>query len=78
MEWPFWSVLYGYMAIITGINFTFLMDYPMGQGIYLGQLVEFFEHFPEPGIVYLGRYVAETDPCRGYVPEYPASMESGT
>ena len=37
--------LYGYMAIITGINFTFLMDYPMGQGIYLGQLVEFSSIF---------------------------------
>ena len=33
--------LYAYMAIITGIAFTFFMDYPMGQGIYLGQLVEF-------------------------------------
>ncbi|TCB80933.1 TRAP transporter large permease subunit [Acinetobacter sp. ANC 4173] len=33
--------LYAYMAIITGIAFTFFMDYPMGQGIYLGILVEF-------------------------------------
>ncbi|RKG43420.1 MULTISPECIES: TRAP transporter large permease subunit [Acinetobacter] len=33
--------LYAYMAIITGVAFTFFMDYPMGQGIYLGQLVEF-------------------------------------
>ncbi len=33
--------LYAFMAIITGIAFTFFMDYPMGQGIYLGQLVEF-------------------------------------
>ena len=33
--------LYAYMAISTGFNFTFMMDYPMGQGIYLGQLVEF-------------------------------------
>lgn len=33
--------LYAYMAITTGFNFTFVMDYPMGQGIYLGQLVEF-------------------------------------
>ena len=32
--------LYAYMAIITGVAFTFFMDYPMGQGIYLGQLVE--------------------------------------
>ena len=24
--------LYAYMAITTGINFTFFMDYPMGQG----------------------------------------------
>lgn len=37
--------LYAYMAIITGFNFTFLMDYPMGQGIYLGQLVEFSSIF---------------------------------
>ena len=37
--------LYAYMAIITGINFTFVMDYPMGQGIYLGQLVEFSSIF---------------------------------
>ncbi|RKG40317.1 TRAP transporter large permease subunit [Acinetobacter rongchengensis] len=33
--------LYAFMAIITGIAFTFFMDYPMGQGIYLGFLVEF-------------------------------------
>ncbi|OTG59237.1 MULTISPECIES: TRAP transporter large permease subunit [unclassified Acinetobacter] len=33
--------LYAYMALVTGIAFTFFMDYPMGQGIYLGQLVEF-------------------------------------
>ncbi|KRI53128.1 TRAP transporter large permease subunit [Acinetobacter pittii] len=33
--------LYAYMALITGIVFTFFMDYPMGQGIYLGLLVEF-------------------------------------
>ncbi len=33
--------LYAYMAMITGIAFTFFMDYPMGQGIYLGHLVEF-------------------------------------
>ncbi|MDM1758284.1 MULTISPECIES: TRAP transporter large permease subunit [Acinetobacter] len=33
--------LYAIMAIVTGIAFTFFMDYPMGQGIYLGQLVEF-------------------------------------
>lgn len=33
--------LYAYMAIITGISFSFFMAYPMGQGIYLGQLVEF-------------------------------------
>lgn len=37
--------LYAYMALITGINFCFLMDYPMGQGIYLGQLVEFSSIF---------------------------------
>ncbi|ATO19531.1 hypothetical protein BS636_07575 [Acinetobacter sp. LoGeW2-3] len=37
--------LYAYMAISTGINFTFFMDYPMGQGIYLGQLVEFSSIF---------------------------------
>lgn len=37
--------LYAYMAIITGIAFTFFMDYPMGQGIYLGQLVEFSNIF---------------------------------
>ncbi|MGE8537728.1 MAG: TRAP transporter large permease subunit [Acinetobacter sp.] len=37
--------LYAYMAITTGINFTFFMDYPMGQGIYLGQLVEFSSIF---------------------------------
>ncbi len=37
--------LYAYMAIMTGIAFTFFMDYPMGQGIYLGQLVEFSNIF---------------------------------
>lgn len=37
--------LYAYMAISTGFNFVFLMDYPMGQGIYLGQLVEFSSIF---------------------------------
>ena len=31
--------LYAYMAIMTGVAFTFFMDYPMWQGIYLGQLV---------------------------------------
>ena len=33
--------LYAFMAIVTGVAFTFFMDYPMGQGIYLGILVEF-------------------------------------
>lgn len=33
--------LYAYMALVTGLVFTFVMDYPMGQGIYLGILVEF-------------------------------------
>lgn len=33
--------LYAYMSILTGLAFTFFMDYPMGQGIYLGILVEF-------------------------------------
>jgi len=33
--------LYAIMATLTGISFIFFMDYPMGQGIYLGQLVEF-------------------------------------
>lgn len=37
--------LYAYMAMITGIAFIFFMDYPMGQGIYLGQLVEFSSIF---------------------------------
>jgi len=37
----------------------------MGQGIYLGQLVEFLQHLPESGAVYLGRYAAEADPCGG-------------
>ena len=37
--------LYAYMAIITGVAFIFFMDYPMGQGIYLGQLVEFSSIF---------------------------------
>lgn len=37
--------LYAYMATITGISFTFFMHYPMGQGIYLGQLVEFSSIF---------------------------------
>jgi TRAP-type C4-dicarboxylate transport system permease large subunit len=37
--------LYAYMAVITGVAFTFFMDYPMGQGIYLGQLVEFSNIF---------------------------------
>ena len=33
--------LYAFMSLVTGIVFTFFMDYPMGQGIYLGILVEF-------------------------------------
>jgi len=37
--------LYAYMAVITGVAFIFFMDYPMGQGIYLGQLVEFSSIF---------------------------------
>lgn len=37
--------LYAYMAIISGIAFTFFMDYAIGQAIYLGQLVEFVQIF---------------------------------
>lgn len=37
--------LYASMAILTGISFTFLMKYPMGQAIYLGQLIEFSNIF---------------------------------
>ncbi|KAF5308476.1 hypothetical protein FQR65_LT18121 [Abscondita terminalis] len=37
--------LYAFMAIVTGIAFTFFMDYPMGQGIYLGLLTEFSNIF---------------------------------
>ncbi len=37
--------LYAYMAILTGVTFTFFMNYPMGQAIYLGQLVEFSNIF---------------------------------
>ncbi|MDQ9008392.1 TRAP transporter large permease subunit [Acinetobacter gerneri] len=37
--------LYAYMAILTGLMFIFAMDYPMGQGIYLGQLTEFADIF---------------------------------
>ncbi len=33
--------LYAFMSLVTGIVFTFFMDYPMGQGIYLGILIEF-------------------------------------
>lgn len=33
--------LYAVMSVITGVAFSFFMSYPMGQGIYLGQLVEF-------------------------------------
>jgi TRAP-type C4-dicarboxylate transport system permease large subunit len=33
--------LYAFMSLETGIVFTFFMDYPMGQGIYLGILIEF-------------------------------------
>lgn len=33
--------LYAVMSVITGVAFSFFMNYPMGQGIYLGQLVEF-------------------------------------
>ena len=33
--------LYAFMSLVTGIAFTFFMDYPMGQGIYLGILSEF-------------------------------------
>ena len=33
--------LYAIMSLVTGIVFTFFMDYPMGQGIYLGILIEF-------------------------------------
>lgn len=37
--------LYASMAIITGITFTFFMDYAVGQAIYLGNLVEFSNLF---------------------------------
>ena len=37
--------LYAYMAILTGAAFTFFMDYPMGHGIYFGQLIEFSNIF---------------------------------
>ncbi|TCM70817.1 TRAP-type C4-dicarboxylate transport system permease large subunit [Acinetobacter calcoaceticus] len=33
--------LFAMMAVVTGIAFSVFMDYPMGQGIYLGQLVEY-------------------------------------
>lgn len=33
--------LFAFMATLTGIAFIFFMDYPMGQGIYLGQMIEF-------------------------------------
>lgn len=37
--------LYAYMATLTGVSFTFFMNYPMGQGIYLGYLAEFTNIF---------------------------------
>ncbi|GAA4999512.1 TRAP transporter large permease subunit [Acinetobacter puyangensis] len=37
--------LYAYMAILTGSAFSFFMNYPMGQAIYLGQLIEFSNIF---------------------------------
>ena len=53
--------LYAYMAIITGVAFTFFMDYPMGQmlGIYLGHYWLNCRIFFESSIVYLGGYVAD-------------------
>ncbi len=49
----------------------------MGQGIYLGQLVEFSSIFLNLALIYLGGYVVETNPCRGSVLKYFASMEFG-
>ena len=37
--------LYAYMAISTGITFTFFLDYAVGQAIYLGNLVEYSNLF---------------------------------
>lgn len=37
--------LYATMAIITGVIFTFFLDYAVGQAIYLGNLVEFSNLF---------------------------------
>lgn len=37
--------LYAFMAIMTGFVFSFFMQYPMGQAIYLGQLLEFANIF---------------------------------
>ncbi|MFC3902143.1 TRAP-type C4-dicarboxylate transport system, large permease component [Acinetobacter marinus] len=37
--------LYAYMAILTGIVFTFFMNYPMGQAIRLLKLIEFSSIF---------------------------------
>lgn len=53
--------LYAYMAISTGFNFTFMMDYPMGQGIYLGQLVEFSTIFLNLALfIWAGMLLKET------------------
>ena len=37
--------LYAFMAISTGVIFTFFLDYAVGQAIYLGNLVEFSNLF---------------------------------
>lgn len=69
--------LYAYMAVITGVAFTFFMDYPMGQEFISDNWWSSPVSF-KFGFIYLGRDAVKTDPDCRYVPEYFTSMELGS
>lgn len=53
--------LYASMAIITGIPFIFLQDYPTGQAIYLGQLIEYASLFLNLALfIWIGMLLKQT------------------
>lgn len=53
--------LYASMAIITGIPFIFFQDYPTGQAIYLGQLIEYASLFLNLALfIWIGMLLKQT------------------
>lgn len=53
--------LYAWMAIVSGICFTFFMDYGVGQAIYLGQMVEYSQIFLNLSLfIWVGMLLTQT------------------